>query len=165
MMKQVRRSLCLAAVAALPFTVGAGVANAQSVSAGQDRLYVDSDSNLTGNDQFLLDIRAGSTDNNGDASGVRSRTASSDIQDLQEVRSDTRTVSNDEGNNATSGRAILGIDDVGLDNIDSDVDLVMIDENNDRNDAGMNAGQLAGQRDDARDEERYADDAKFVFGE
>ena len=165
MMKHVRRSLCLAAVAALPFTVGAGVANAQSASAGQDRLYVDTDSDLTGNDHFLLDVRAGSTDNNGDASGLRSRTTSSDIQDVQEVRSDTRTVSNDEGNNSTSGRIILGIDDFSLDNVDADVDVVMLDENNDRNDAGTNAGQLAGQRDDTTDEQRYADDAEFVFGE
>ena len=165
MMKHVRRSLCLAAVAALPFTVGAGVANAQSVAAGQDRLYVDTDSDLTGNDQFLLDVRAGSTDNNGDASGVRSRTTSSDIQDVQEVRSDTRTVSNDEGNNSTSGRAIVGIDDVSLEDVDSDVDVVMIDENNDRNDTGMNTGQLAGQREDARDEQQYTDDAEFVFGQ
>ncbi|MEW6471542.1 MAG: hypothetical protein AB1679_04675 [Actinomycetota bacterium] len=154
MMKHVRRSLCLAAVAALPFTVGAGVAHAEGVSAGQDRLYVDSDSDLTGNDQLLLDVRAGTTDNNGDASGVRSRTTSSDIQDVQEVRSDTRTVSNDEGNNSTSGRAILGVDDVSLD-----------DENNDRDDTGMNSGQLAVQRDDARDEQQYTDDAEFVFGQ
>ena len=165
MMKHVRRSLCLAAVAALPFTVGAGVANAEGVSAGQDRLYVDTDSDLTGNDQFLLDARVGSTDNDGDATGVRSRTTSSDIQDLQEVRTDTRTVSNDEGNNSTSGRAILGIDDADVDDLDSDVDVVMLDENNERNNAGTNAEQLAGQPDDASDRQRYADDAEYVFGE
>jgi hypothetical protein len=165
MLKHVRRSLCLAAVAALPFTVGAGVAHAETVSAGQDRLYIDTDSDLTGNDQFLLDVRAGTTDNNGDASGVRSRTTSSDIQDVQEVHSDTRTASNDEGNNSTSGRAILGVDDVSLDDVESDVDVVTIDDNNDRDDTGMNSGQLAGQRDDARDEQQYADDAEFVFGQ
>lgn len=29
----------------------------------------------------------------------------------------------------------------------------------------MSTGQLASQRDDANDEQRYADDAEFVFGE
>ena len=165
MMNRVRRSLCLAAVAALPFTVGTGVANAEGVSAGQDRLYVDTDSDLTGDDEFLLDVRAGNTDNNGDATGVRSRTTSSDVQDVDNVRTDTRTASNDEGNDSTSGRAILGFDDVSLENVESDIDLVMVDENNAQNDRDSSAGRLAGQQDDANDGQQYADDAKFVFGE
>ena len=162
-MNRVRRSLCLAAVAALPFTAGVGVASAESVSAGQDRFYVDTDTDLTGNDQFLVDARVGSTDSDGDATGVRSRSTSSDIQDVQDVRSDTRMVSNDEGHDSTSSRAILGIDDVSPDGIDSDIDLVMVDENNEN--PGEMGGELAGQPSDGTDEQRYADDAKYVFGE
>lgn len=162
-MNRLSRSFCLAAVAALPFTIGAGVANADSALAAQDRLYVDTDSDLTGDDQFRVEVRAGNTDDNGDATGVRSRTTSSDVQDLQDVRSDTRTVSNDEGNNSTSGRAILGFDDTSLENIDSDIDLVMVDENSEQDDRDMSAGNLAGQPDDASDEQRSADDAEYVF--
>ena len=165
MMSRLHRSLCLAAVAALPFTIGAGVANAESVSPAQDRLYVDTDTDLTGNDQFLVDARVGSTDNNGDATGLRSRTTSSDIQDVENVRSDTRTASNDEGNDSTSGRAILGFDNLSPDGIDSDIDLVMVDENNEQNDRDMSGGQVAGQGDGAADEQRYADDAQYVFGQ
>jgi hypothetical protein len=41
------------------------------------------------------------------------------------------------------------------------IDLVMVDENNERCDRDMSAGQ----QDGAADEQRYADDAEFVFGE
>lgn len=164
-MNRVRRSLCLAAVAALPFTIGAGVANAEGVSAGQDRLHLDTNTNLTDGDQFLVDVRAVSIDDNGDATGVRSRTTSSDILDVENVRSDNRTVSNDEGNDSTSGRAILGIDGLrGLDEIESDIDLVTIDGNDDENTTDANADQVAGQS-DATDEQQYGEDAEFVLGE
>lgn len=163
-MNRVRRTLCLAAVAALPFTAGASLAGAQTMSAGHDRFYVDTDTDLTGDDQLLVDARLGRTDNDGDANGVRSQTTSSDIQDLQGVRTDTRLASNDEGYDSTSSRAILGIDDLSPDGIDSDVDLVMIDENNEErtDDSG---GQLTGQPSDNADEQRYAEDARYVFGE
>lgn len=164
MTNRVRRSLCFAAVAALPFTVGVGTAHAESVSAGQDRLYVGNDSQLAGDDQLLVDLRAGRTDDDGDATGVRSRTNSSDVQDVQDVRTDTRTVSNDEGSDSTSGRVILGFDDIKAESIDSDIDLVMVDQNDEP--SGQDAsGSPAGQRDGAADEEQNADDAAFVFGQ
>lgn len=164
MMNRVRRTFCLAAVATLPFTAGAGVAGAQSAPAGQDRFYVDTDTDLTDADQLLVDARVGSTDHDGDATGVRSRTTSSDIADVEDVRSDTRTATNDEGHDSTSSRAILGIDDVSTDGINSDIDLVRIDENNEEGTDGM-GGQLAGQPSGNAGEQQYSDDAEYVFGE
>lgn len=160
MMKSIRRSLCLAAVAALPFTVGASVASADGVSASQDRLQLDTNTNLTEGDQILADVRIATVDNDGDASGVRSRTESSDIQDVENVRTDNRVVSNDEGNESTGLRAILGVDDLrGVDNVDSDIDLVTIDQNNDKD-----TNQVVGQNGSGDDQEQYEDDARFVFG-
>ena len=165
MMKSIRRSLCLAAVAALPFTVGAGVAGAEGVSASHDRLRLDTNTNLTEEDRILADIGVAGVDNDGDATGVRSRTESSDIRDLENVRSDNRLVSNDEGNESTGLRAILGFDDVrGLDNLDSDIDLVTIDQNNDENTSGSES-QVIDQDDSATDQQQYEDDAQFVFGQ
>lgn len=125
----VRRALCLAAAAALPLTIGVGTAGAEGTSAGQDRLSVDTNSNLTDGDNFLIDARVATVDDDGDATGVRSRTTSSDVQDLQDVHTDNRTVSNDRGGDGTSSRVILGFDDLGnLDDVDSDIDVVSIDE-------------------------------------
>lgn len=165
-MHRIRRSFCFAAVAALPFSLGVGVAHAEGISAGHERLYLGTDTNLTDQDQFLIDVRGGSVDDDGDANGVRSRTTSSDIQDVEGVRSDSRAVSNDEGNDSTSMRAILGIDDLGrLDSVDSDIDVLMIDQRRDENNVdSMSAGRVAGQEDTAGDEQQYSEDAEFVFG-
>jgi hypothetical protein len=168
MIKSIRRSLCFVAVAALPFTLGAGVASAEGVSASHDRLQVDTNTNLTEEDQILADIRVASVDNDGDATGARSRTESSDIQDVENVRKDNRLVSNDEGNESTGLRAILGFDgfdDVrGLDNLDSAIDFVTIDQNNDENTSGSTS-QFIGQDDSVNDQQQYEDDAEFVFGQ
>jgi hypothetical protein len=165
----VRRALCFAAAAALPLTVGAGAARAESVSAGQDRLSVGTNSNLIDGDQLLLDVRVASIDNDGDATGLRSRTSSSDVQDLQDLRTDNRTVSTDEGGDATSSRAILGFDDArNLDDVDSDIDVVNIDQrHHDNGDAASgNAGPVVGQNQGgAHDEQHYRDDEQFVFGQ
>lgn len=166
-MNPIRRTICFAAVAALPFAVGVSTANADSFSAGQERLFLGGDTNLTGQDQFVIDVRGGVIDDDGDANGVRSRTTSSDIQDLEEVRSDNRAISNDEGDDATSLRAILGFDDIRrLDDVDSDIDVLMIDRRNDETKSdSMSAGQVAGQGDTASDEDQYGEDANFVFGQ
>src|SRR5262245_17799418 len=111
-MISIRRSLCLAAMSALPFSAGVGIAYAEGASAGQDRLQINTDTNLTDRDNFLVDARVARVDDDGDATGLRSRTTSSDVQDLEDVHTDTRAVSNDEGHDATSSRAILGFDDV-----------------------------------------------------
>jgi hypothetical protein len=44
------------------------------------------------------------------------------------------------------------------------IDLVTIDEDSERSDR-HERGRLAGQQDGAADEQRFADDAGFVFGE
>jgi len=165
-MNRIRRSLCIAAVAALPVAGGAGVAHADGLSAGQDRLQVDTNTNLTDGDQFLVDVRVAGVDDDGDASGFRSRTSSSDVMDLEDVRTDNRTASNDEGNDSTSGRAIVGFDSVrGLDDIDSDVDLVSIDRDADNDADAMDVDRVAGQSGGAADEQQYGEDAEFVFGQ
>jgi hypothetical protein len=165
----VRRALCLAATAALPLTLGVGAAHAESVSAGQDRLSVGTNSNLIDGDHFLLDIRVASIDDDGDATGVRSRTSSADVGDLQDVRTDNRTVSNDEGGDATSSRAILGFDDArNLDDVDSDIDVVNIDRRDHDNGGAApgNAGPVVGQNTGgAHDEQQYRDDEQFVLGQ
>jgi hypothetical protein len=161
----VRRALCLAAAAALPLTIGVGAAGAEGISAGQDRLSVDTNSNLTDGDNFLIDARVATVDDDGDATGVRSRTTSSDVQDLQDVHTDNRSVSNDQGGDATSSRAILGFDDLGnLDDVDSDIDVVSIDERRDGTDDSTNP--VVGQDDaGADDQQQYQEDEQFVFGQ
>lgn len=164
----VRRALCLAAAAVLPVIIGAGAADAESASVGQDRLSVGTNSNLTDGDHLLLDVRVASVDDDGDATGVRSRTSSSDVEDLQGVRTDNRTVSDDEGGDATSSRAILGFDDArNPDDVDSDIDVVNIDQRHDDGDAAPgDAGPVVGPNTGgAHDEQQYRDDEQFVFGE
>lgn len=159
------RSLSVAVVAlALPIGLGAGVAGAQTPSAGQDRVAVNTDTNLADTDNLFVDVRVVSFDDDGDASGIRSRTSSSDVQGLEHLRIDTRTVSSDQDGDATAARAIVGFDDLsGLDDVDSDIDVVTIDHNGDDSDGSP---AVTGQQNDpGRDDDHYQDDARFVFGQ
>lgn len=49
-----RRALGVARAAALPLTIGVGAASAEGLSTGQDRPLVNTNSNVTDGDNFLI---------------------------------------------------------------------------------------------------------------
>lgn len=85
----------------LPITIGVCAASVESVTAGPDRLSVDTDADPTDDDKFLVGARVTTVDANGDA---------------------------DRGGNATSARAISGATTSGTSTASTRIDLVPFDE-------------------------------------
>jgi hypothetical protein len=151
-------------VFALPFTFGAATVSAsvspaeheagEDTSVGDDRLHVDTDLDVTDSDDLVVDVSLTSQDEDADRFGVRSRNT---LEDLAELDTDTRAVSQDE-HEGFSGRALLDLDD--LDDIDSDLDVVVID--NDESESP--ADEVMASEDSPSDRQTFEEDAQFVFG-
>jgi len=154
--KNIKRNLVISAAAALPLSLATPSFAGESAGVG-DRFRVETDIDSSDDllEDTIVDLRIVSTDED-DRFGVRSRTDTGEIDDL---RSDTRAVSQDNDDDALSTRAILGLGE--LDDLDVDLDLIIIDDEND-----SDLDQVMGANSDGdSDEATFNEDAEYVFGQ